>query len=330
MHRLVAVAALTAAAVAALGVACGGGKPPPELPTSFGNEGAVDAAPVADAAPPEPPPPPDAPPMTAVTLPAMPPVVTRLKRGKRPIELRYALPAPGDAPAQIVDQSFETAMEVTEVGVARRIDLPDQAVGSTLAYAAVGAEAGVPPSIALVQRMNRGLAADAAMSSQFEDARGSELAYTIDDRGRAGDLRVLSRATDAAGAQQVLSILRGNGGPIVLPAEPVGVGGSWRVVERHPIAGVATEITTTYTIKARDGDRLTLAGTIETRTPAYTGDGVVHHAAAGTGTLTATVDLARPAPEITASLRFDAAITLEGRAQRIVMTHEVRQVTRDR
>jgi hypothetical protein len=330
VRRRAAIAALAGAAIAAVVIACGGGKPPPEQPTSFGAEATPDAAPVADAAPPDEPPPPDAPPMTTVTLPATAPVVTRVKRGKRPAELRYALPAPGDTPAQIVDQTFETAMEITEVGVSKRVPLPDQAVGSTLAYTAVGAEAGAPPSLALVQRMNRGLAADAAMSSQFEDARGSELAYTIDDRGRAGDVRVLSRATDDAGAQQVLSLLRGNGGPIVLPAEPIGVGGSWRVVERHPVANTATEVTTTYTIKARDGDRLTLTGTIETRTPAYTTDRVAHHAAAGTGTLTATLDLGRPAPEISASLRFDGAITMDGRAQRIVMTYEVRQVTRDR
>src|SRR5688500_17851830 len=115
MRRLAAVAAITVAAIAVAAVACGGARPATDLPSAFGAPS--DAAPVADAAPaPEPPPPDAAPPMATVAVPMPPPVVTRLKAGKRPAALRYAVPAAGETRAQIIDMSFDLALEMTSMG----------------------------------------------------------------------------------------------------------------------------------------------------------------------------------------------------------------------
>jgi hypothetical protein len=305
-----ALAALTAALIA-----CGGSRGPVEQPSldSLDRPDAAPAVAAADAAPP------DAPAATSFTVLHPAPVVALVKSGKKPALVRYTLTG---GSAQVVDQSVDLSIAIA----GRTTAVPTQSFGSTFEVIEDS------QTHAIAVRMDRGGAADADLNDQIDRMIGAKLVAPIDDRGRLGDVLVVSEAADEATATVIAGILRGRGRPVVLPEEPIGVGGSWTVVQLEGVNGVEMEVTTTFVLTKRSDDRLEIAGTMSgtfiAQGRSKTEDRVKTMTI--TGSLTATIDLHRPVPAVVAEESYDALLSINGHDVKGLTKSSWRQVTRDR
>ena len=317
--------------IVAVVTACGGSKPPPDHPPSFDlpmADASMASAPAPDAAVAEAPVVPTGP--TTFTIPGEPITVTRVATGKKgkAQPLRYQLTA---GTAQVLDHTLDVALEYTVAAANQKQsqNAPTQNFGRTTEVMKVEAGAAVVRST-----LDRGSAADAAMTEGLEQLKGSTIEATFDAQGRPGDATVISRAPDLESAKTIAGLLENRTRAVVLPTEPIAVGGSWKVVRKERVNDIESEVTTTYKLTARKGDTLTVTGVLTAVTPAQTltsPQGPIDvKSMTGGGTLTATIDLHRPAPAIKYDEAYDALMVLNGMDVQVVSKIASTQVVRDR
>jgi hypothetical protein len=316
---------------ALLAVACGGSKPPPDHPPSF-DLPMTDAAPQAtpDAAVAEVPVAPTGP--SSFAVPGEPITVTLVAKGKKgkAEALRYQLTA---GTAQVLDHTLDVELEYTVPSANQKQSqkAPTQSFGRTTEVVSVDAGAG---AAVVKSTLDRGSAADAAMTEGLEQLKGTTIEATFDAQGRPGDATVVSRAPDLESAKTIAGLLENRTRAVVLPTEPIAVGGSWKVIRKERVNDIESEVTTTYKLTARKGDTLTVTGVLTSTTLPQTlqspqGPIDVKEMTGG-GTLTATIDLKRPAPAIKYEEAYDAVMVLNGMDVRVVSKIASTQVVRDR
>lgn len=100
----------------------------------------------------------------------------------------------------------------------------------------------------------------AAMRPQLEAMKGLGMGYWINAKGHVHDVKVDVPKSFPAAAQQMLQGMNQSFESMVapLPSEPVGVGARWQVISRMGNAGADLLQSATYTLKARDGGKVTL------------------------------------------------------------------------
>jgi len=256
--------------------------------------------------PPAPPAPPPAPPQDGVVLvhsgtAPLQPLRYHLTRGMTTAsELVYDLDVktdgkPGPVPTLVVE--LETVVEdVRPDGTAKlRITVVGTAVrapaASETAAAQLHSEAAAIQGVSISEL----LAPDGAVSDAQTTAAG-----TLPDAARA-QLDTLIRGLSQAAAR--------------LPAEPVGLGASWRERRTLPEGGIRVVTETLYVLTARDGDALAYTSTgtstavpqtvVQDGTKVEVTDTHGHAEAAGT------IDLARHAFELTSSSVFTTTMTID-------------------
>jgi hypothetical protein len=312
-------------ALAALGLAaCGSPRPPIDQPSLDHLDHAdaapkPDAAPAPDAAPPGP---------STFTIPRSPVTVVRLTRGKGTAGvLRYALIADT---AQVADHTVEVVVDVTLAGAkAQRQASPSQGIGGTIEVVRIDGG-----SAMVRETMQRVTVADATMTDQLEQLKASFVESAIDAQGRTGEVAVTSPAPAAETAGTVAGLIQSRVPIIVLPDEPIGVGGTWRVSSRHDVNQVVSDVTTTYTLKSRNGDVLVVTGVIAATAKPQTvtrAEGTIDvKSMTGRGTIRATIDLRRPAPATEVDETYDLMMAVPNGEVRVVSTVKSSQTVRDR
>jgi hypothetical protein len=295
--------------------ACGGSKPTTEQPTldfpdaapSSAADARVAVAPPPDAAPPAP---------KTFTIPAAPLKSARLTKGKgKAAVLRYAF---ADGSGQVVDTTLDVEIDVTAQGQTQHQVAPTQNIGRVVEVTGVDAQ-----GTAMVRvTMDRGSAADAAMTETLEQLKGTVLDGSVDARGRAGDLSITSIAQDDASARTIAGLLEYRSRVVVLPEEPIGTGGTWQVTTNDNVNGIQSEVTTTYKLVKREANAWTITGVIKAvaqpqQIPAEALGGgpgsapIDVKSMTGTGTLTITVDPTKPAPTSEFNESYDAVMSVE-------------------
>lgn len=144
---------------------------------------------------------------------------------------------------------------------------------------------------------------DATLHAALGGADGSGAGLSITEAGAITALRLRPSADAANAARAAIEQAFGQAvyRTVALPTEPVGVGARW-VVKQEVSSEIQLDQTTTVTLTARDGDRLTLAVEVS-QTPQSN----VWNLAGNTGTLdidqyvmtgtgTMTIDLTLPLP----------------------------------
>ena len=312
-------------AVALAAVACSGSRPVTDRPPLDVADAA--RAPRLDAAPPAPPDAPAGP--STFTLPVPAPTVTRMKAGKKPAQLRYQLTTPS---THVVDVAVDATVEVNVIGA------PQQPPRQTIPKLTSTATAEVlrADTAGAQVRMTLDAAGPATheAGAQLAELQGTILEHGLDPRGQQRDVTITSRAADQETAQTIATLEHTRLHTIVLPAEPVGIGGTWKVVVKDNVNGIATEVTTTYKLVARKGDQLTITGDMTATSPPQTlrrPEGVIEvKAMTGKGTIKATVDLHRAAPTMTFQQRYEATMQLDQQALKVTTTLTTTQGVRDK
>ncbi len=264
---------------------------------------------------------------STVTLPPLIATVTSVGAAPRS-RLRYVL-TPGAA--QIVERTIGTSVEATinAQPAPSSEPVPTQVLGGVFEVRAT--ERGATTMHVTIDRATSG---DGGVASEIIGFVGTTLVHPIDGRGQAGTLEVRSSMEDDAHADAIAGVIHTRSRPIVLPSEPIAVGGTWTVVGDDVVSGIRSTVTTTYTLVARTGDVVTLRGTITSvagpqRVASPTGEVRVASVTGG-GTLDATVDLRHPIPTLSTSERYDARMTTNGVEIRMVSTVTSRQTARPR
>ncbi|WP_137723821.1 hypothetical protein [Prescottella subtropica] len=143
-------------------------------------------------------------------------------------------------------------------------------------------------------------------------ATGSHAGFTVDTSGAITALR-LRPDPDAENKARALieqAFFQAVYRAVAFPAQPIGVGAVWRI-QQPVMSAVALNQTTTATLVARDGDRLTVDVRVEQtpQSPVFelpNGAGTLNvDAYALTGSGTVVLDLHSPLP-------VDASVTVEG------------------
>lgn len=254
--------------VAAL-AACGGkgtSTPAPATPTQT----ATTTPPAADPAeepeqPPviddAPPPPPDEPPPEPVTMTFEPPEpkVELLSRGKgKKVALRYQAKVgdPADC-TMIMDLTVAAAQTVTlptttmswsgKVTLAEKRQLETRIVVDQLDVArgtdALGERAGSELRTKLRPMMN------ATIDAEMTD-RGIQLKSSFTSQG-------------ALDPQTAMGMQSGAGGGLIVPEQPIGVGGRWKVTRVDHTGLVSTTTVATFEVVSRTGDTTMIRGDVE-------------------------------------------------------------------
>ena len=167
-----------------------------------------------------------------------------------------------------------------------------------------------------------------AMDTAVEGMADSKGTLHIDGSGRMStadyglpEVPTPGLRPSLAGFQQSFSQLF-----VVFPETPVGVGASWSSTSHFELSGIPVEQRATYTLKAREGDVLTLAVSFE---QAASGDAAAPAGVAlegtqfggrGTGTLTVALDSPFPTQaEAQSRSRVLSSVTMGGAAQPVEM-----------
>jgi len=133
-----------------------------------------------------------------------------------------------------------------------------------------------------------------AMTQGFSMLQGLEMTQKLDPTGR-----VLSLELGGDPSPEIAAALNGvqdsmRQSQVYLPGEPVGLGAKWKVTVHVVSNGIPVDATTTYTLRGRDGDVLSLGSevgmTIDAKAmsaamPAGSGASMDRFEAAGTGDL---------------------------------------------
>jgi hypothetical protein len=185
--------------------------------------------------------------------------------------------------------------------------------------------------------MDRGSAADAAMTESFEQIKGTIIAASVDARGRLGDASVTSPAQDAASAASVAGLIRFHIDPIILPDEEIATGGTWKVTSHGAVNNIECDITTTYKLVKRTATEWTITGTTEATAGPQTipaealgdpsGGTIQVRSMSGKGTVKATIDPTRPAPVAEFSENYDATLAVaaaDGKEQEIHLVDTIK------
>jgi hypothetical protein len=104
----------------------------------------------------------------------------------------------------------------------------------------------------------------AAMRPQIEAMEGLGMGYWINAKGRVRDVNIDVPKSVPDAAQQMLQGMNQSFESMVapLPSEPVGLGARWQVVSRMASSGADLLQSAVYTLKARDGGKMTLNVTL--------------------------------------------------------------------
>jgi hypothetical protein len=154
-----------------------------------------------------------------------------------------------------------------------------------------------------------------ALADAIDDVVGLRTTVRIDDLGRAVETGV--EVPDGL-APELRAQLDGVTAQLrqltpALPAEPVGVGGSWRSTVTSAGDGQLPETTTTttYVVVAIEGDRVTYEASITSTSPTQELDAATLRSSEGTGTATGWFDLAQPAFSVDARSTADQEVEVE-------------------
>lgn len=167
-----------------------------------------------------------------------------------------------------------------------------------------------------------------AMDIAVEGMKESSGSLTIDARGRRTaaeydlpDVPTPNLRPSLAGFQQSFSQLF-----VVLPEEPVGVGGSWSSTSHFELSGIPIEQRATYTLQSKKGDTLTLAVAFEqsatgaAEAPAGVALEDTQFGGRGSGTLSVTLDSPFPMDAKAESRsRVLSSVSMGGSAQPVEM-----------
>lgn len=98
------------------------------------------------------------------------------------------------------------------------------------------------------------------INTQVQALVGSYGNIEVDDRGQVVDFSFELPDGAPRELQGQSRMLRDSLGQMLprFPAEPVGVGGSWRVIDDFSLPNMSVRVATTYRIASRNGDRLEL------------------------------------------------------------------------
>lgn len=144
---------------------------------------------------------------------------------------------------------------------------------------------------------------DATLGSALEASKGSGAGFTVSESGAVTALRLRPspEAQNLARSAIEQAFYQAVYRTVAFPEAPVGLGAQW-IVRQQVMSGIALEQTTTATIAARDGNRVTVDFTIDQKPldPVWPlpGDAgtlnVDQYAMTGSGSMT--LDLALPLP----------------------------------
>lgn len=168
---------------------------------------------------------------------------------------------------QDIEMVMDMAMAMDVAGQKNQVDMPPMVmtmrvtvgdvapdgtfgVQTALLGTRVEATADTPPELV------------AAMSQGFASMQGLVINARMDSQGHTLDGAVSGLADPAlqAGMDSLQQNMRQ--GQVMLPAEPVGVGGSWRSSTLINSSGIPMSAVTTYTVRSMQGDQLELDTTI--------------------------------------------------------------------
>ena len=192
------------------------------------------------------------------------PIVTLIEPGALPrAELRYAL-AKGTTSKMVMAMDMSMAVKV-QGKTPPPTQMPRMSLGMSAAAADLN-DAGeikidtelttvsVDPSGEQQEQMAR------ALRPQLEAMKGVSVAYWVNPKGYVHDVKLGIPPGMPLPAQQMLKGMTRSFESIStpLPAEPVGVGAKWQVISRIASDGADLLQSAVYTLKARDGHRITL------------------------------------------------------------------------
>ncbi|PBI99285.1 hypothetical protein BKP42_19480 [Rhodococcus erythropolis] len=261
--------ALAALALTTVLTACGDSDQPPTTPTSSPSEVTV--------------------PVTAAT-------VEVLDGGSEPREvLRMNLPV----------GTTQTATLVTQAVVSQQIDQqPAQDFSSPEITIPLSANVTADDPTAVVDlTLSSMTSPDATLQAALSGADGSAAGLSVTDSGAVTALRLKPSANSANAARAAIEQALGQAvyRTVALPDAPVGIGARW-VVRQQVSSEILLDQTTTVTLTAREGNRLSLAVDVSQtpQSPVWNlaGDAgtlnIDQYVMAGSGNLT--VDLSLPLP----------------------------------
>lgn len=228
---------------------------------------------------------------TTTTAPPEPTTVELLDPGAEPRrEVRFRLTAGEQVRATM---TVDLAIDQEADGQSQRLDSPpvDQELLSTVLEADEdGAEIELEVLDATIQRDGSGLSTAEAdeVEAQVASLAGSVTTMAMDPLGITEVLDV--RAPDGADDELAASIddlvPQLSGISLVLPSEPIGVGGRWRTTSTRTVGGIEQTLTTEFEVTELDGDVIAYTAEVEVTADEQEIDGgrLLSLAATGTGT----------------------------------------------
>jgi hypothetical protein len=103
-----------------------------------------------------------------------------------------------------------------------------------------------------------------ALAPKLARLAGLATTCTFDRRGFVHDAKLVAPPDLAPELADTVEQMRQSLGAVAvpMPEEPIGIGGSWRVLKRVLAGGIDTVQLSTYTVTARDGDAIVLAAEV--------------------------------------------------------------------
>jgi hypothetical protein len=238
--------------------------------------------------------------------------VVLLDQGEAPrTKLRYAWIAGADEQMEVISH-FRADRSVDDVAMS-----PSEGYDATVVAIRVMKTEGPYSMVGVQPKASTitSLQSPVLVVTPFDDRGGARGEGSVATKESSSD----SWKEDESVADYFRQFAELRAGVILLPDEEIGRGGSWSI--RSTQDGGISE--TIWTLMRRNGNRLTLTGTI-TLTP-----GSSHEGVNGRGTAEATVDLAQPSPHYQSTLQKTTTYVAGGRTFREVQSSEFKRSPRD-
>ncbi|MFZ2176074.1 MAG: hypothetical protein WAW17_18945 [Rhodococcus sp. (in: high G+C Gram-positive bacteria)] len=235
-----------------------------------------------------------------VTVPISATTVVLLRPGDEPRELIRRTP-PADATQEVRLTTSAQVLQQIDDQPAQDFSSPEITVPLSAVISRPDAGGGASTLVDLT--LGDITSPEGRLADALEASSGSGAGLTVDPSGAVTALRLrpASDSQDIARSAIEQAFYQAAYRMIAFPAEPVGVGGQWTIHQRV-MSGITLDQTTTVTLAAREGDRLTVDYTIAQtpQSPVWQlpGDSgtltVDQYVMEGTGTMT--IDLGLPLP----------------------------------
>lgn len=175
---------------------------------------------------------------------------------------------PAKGATQEVELVMDMNMNMDQGGVAQAMDLPPLVMAMRVNVLGVDADGTMDVETALLGSRVEGSGTapaemSAAMTQTFAAMEGMVMRARIDGTGHALETQISGMSDPAL--QAALDSFQQNmrQGQVMLPVEAVGIGARWRTITSINSSGLPMNAITTYSLRAVDGDHITLGTTIE-------------------------------------------------------------------